>query len=94
MKDAGETIQMSLRVPAAMAAELDRIAKAMDRDRTWVMLHAVRRFIDDEGAALLRESNGLAELDRGEGVDFDLVLAEVEDKIANSRSNSRLKKTA
>ena len=69
---------VSLRMPAEMCAAFDRIASVLDRDRTWVMLRAFRRYLDEEGDYVLREAAGLAALDRGEGVAFDDVMDEID----------------
>ncbi len=48
------------------------------------MVRAFRRYLDDEGADILREANGIAALDRGEGVDFDRVMDEADAVIAQA----------
>jgi predicted transcriptional regulator len=78
--------QLSLRVPVGMVESLDRIAKALERDRTWVMLRALRQYLDREGGDVLQEAEGLAALDRGEGVDFDTVMNEADGFIAQARA--------
>jgi predicted transcriptional regulator len=78
--------QLSLRVPADMVERFDRIARALDRDRTWVMLRAFRQYLDGEGAELLQEAAGLASLDRGEGVEFDSVMDEATAVIAQAKA--------
>ena len=75
---------VSLRMPAEMCAAFDRIAGTLDRDRTWIMLRALRHYLDGEGDYILREAAGLAALDRGEGVDFDDLMDEVDGIIARS----------
>ena len=77
---------VSLRMPAELCAAFERIAKTLDRDRTWVMLRAFRHYLDGEGGYILREAAGLAALDRGEGVDFDDVMNEIDDLITRSES--------
>jgi predicted transcriptional regulator len=84
--------QLSLRVPIGMAEAFDRIAKALDRDRTWVMLRAFRQYLDGEGADVLQEAAGLASLDRGEGLDFDGVMDEAGAIVAQARTG-RARKT-
>ena len=78
--------QLSLRVPGSMVETFDRIAKALDRDRTWVMLRAFRHYLDSEGADVLQEAAGLASLDRGEGVDLDDVMDEAGAIIAQAKA--------
>jgi len=83
--------QVSIRVPAAMIGDFERIARALDRDRTWVMLRAFRTYLDGEGRQLLDEIEGLDQLDAGEGIDLDDVLDEAEAITAAAHSNRRAK---
>ncbi|PZQ86796.1 MAG: transcriptional regulator [Leifsonia xyli] len=78
MSEPGEKIQMSIRVPAESYEAYGKIASIMDRDRTWVMLRALAQYLEGEGRQILQDAEGFAALDRGEGVDFDEVLAEVD----------------
>jgi predicted transcriptional regulator len=81
-----ENVQTSIRLPQEMREAFDKIAEALDRDRTWVMLRAFRQYLDNEGADVLREAEGLAALERDEGVDFDEVMGEVDDIIAQAEA--------
>ena len=79
--------QISIRVPTEMIATFDRIATAIDRDRTWVMVRAFKCYLENgEGRDLLQEAAGVESLDRGEGVDFDVVVNEVDGIIANAKA--------
>jgi predicted transcriptional regulator len=84
MADPVEKTQVSIRVPTDIIGAFDDVAKALERDRTWVMVRAFRRYLDDEGADIRREANGIAALDRGEGVDFDRVMDEADAVIAQA----------
>lgn len=86
MDGASESVQTSIRLPLEMRDAFDKIAEALDRDRTWVMLRAFRQYLDNEGADVLREADGLAALERGEGVDFDEVMGEVDNIIAQAEA--------
>jgi predicted transcriptional regulator len=86
MDGAPESVQASIRLPLEMREAFDKIAVALDRDRSWVMQRALRQYLDNEGADLLREAEGLAALERGEGVDFDEVMGEVDDIIAQAEA--------
>jgi predicted transcriptional regulator len=83
--------QISLRLPGEVLESFDRIAAALDRDRSWVMLRAFKMYLEGEGSDLLREAEGLASLDRGEGVDFDAVQAEAEGIVAQARAERQRK---
>ena len=61
---ASERTQISLRVPANILDDLDRIAAALDRDRTWVLLHAFQFYRDREGSEILADAEGLAAVER------------------------------
>ncbi len=69
-----EKSQVSLRLPTPLVAEFDRIAAILDRDRTWVMQKALSQYLAGEGAEILRDAQGIDELDRGESVDLEDVL--------------------
>jgi predicted transcriptional regulator len=79
--------QISIRVPTEMIATFDRIATAIERDRTWVMVRAFKCYLENgEGRDLLQEAAGVESLDRGEGVDFDVVMNEVDEIIAKAKA--------
>ncbi|MCB5205418.1 transcriptional regulator [Neorhizobium sp. T786] len=69
-----EKTQVSLRLPTPLVAEFDRIAGILERDRTWVMQKALSHYLAGQGAEILRDAQGIDELDRGESVDLEDVL--------------------
>lgn len=89
---AADKAQVSLRLQARLVAEFDKVAKLLDRDRTWVMQRALSQYMAGEGAELLEEAEGLAELDRGESADLDDVLEKAEAIIsaAETRRTARV----
>lgn len=86
MEAASGKTQLSVRIPAEMVESFDQIAASLERDRSWVLLRALKRYLDTEGADVLRDAAGIAELDRGEGHDFDEVMAEGEAIIAQAEA--------
>jgi predicted transcriptional regulator len=86
MADPREKMQISLRAPAATIDAFDRIAKALERDRSWVMLQAFSLYLKGEGGHILQEVEGIAELDRGESVDFDVAMDGVDKIIADAEA--------
>ncbi len=79
--------QISIHVPKEMISTFDRIAKAVERDRSWLMLRAFKHYLEaGEGRDLLQEAVGLESLDRGEGLDFDAVMEEVDEIIAEAKA--------
>jgi predicted transcriptional regulator len=75
-------IPVTIRVPSDTVATIDQIAKALERDRTWVMLRALNRYLKQEGADILKEAEAIASLDRGEGIPFDVVMMNMRNIIA------------
>ncbi len=61
--NAGST-HVSLRVPSDLIQAFDKLAVMLDRPRSWVMLRALRQYLEDEGAELTEDAESLAELDR------------------------------
>ena len=94
MSDAVEKVQISLRAPAATVEAFDRIARALDRDRSWVMLQAFSAYLRGEGGHILEEAEGIAQLERGESVDFDEAMDEIDRIISDAEQASVSKRSA
>jgi len=88
MRESVEKIQISLRAPAATIEAFDAIAEALDRDRTWVMLQAFSSYLKAEGGVILQEAKGIAELDRGESVDFDEAMEAIDEIISDAEARA------
>jgi predicted transcriptional regulator len=80
---------VSLRVPADLIETLDKIAAVLERPRSWVMLRALRQYVADEGQEVLDVQEGIAELDRGEGIPIEDVLAEMDEIIARAEAKRK-----
>lgn len=93
MDGASGKVQVSIRLSAEMHRPFGKVADALERDRTWVMLRAFRQYLEYEGGDVLTEAEGLAALDRGEGVGFDHVMDEVDDIIAQAEARHAPKGT-
>lgn len=84
------TGHVSLRVPNELIEALDRIAAALERPRSWVMLRALRQYIEEgEGREIEEDTESLAELDRGERVPFEEVLDRLRQKIAGADATDK-----
>ena len=80
-----ETI--SLLVPSEMLDAYDKIALALERPREWVMLRALREYLEDgEGREIAEDTESLAELDRGEYATFEETLQRVREIIARAEA--------
>ena len=74
--NAGST-HISLRVPNNLVQAFDKLAAILDRPRSWVMLRALRQYLEDEGAEIAEDVESLAELDRGESAPLAESIREV-----------------
>jgi len=79
------TSHVSLRVPTNLVEAFDRIAAALERPRSWVMLRALRQYLDKgEGREIEEDTESLAELDRGEVVSSEKLHRRLREIIAKS----------
>lgn len=69
---------LSVRVPEDVMAKVERIVQATDRNKSWVVLRALALYLEGEGGGILQDAAGLAALDRGDSVDFDQAMDEME----------------
>ncbi|OLD92749.1 MAG: hypothetical protein AUG47_02700 [Alphaproteobacteria bacterium 13_1_20CM_3_64_12] len=84
------TSHVSLRVPNDVVVAFDRIAAALERPRSWVMLRALRQYLDDgEGREIEQDTESIAELDRGESVPFEEVLNRLRERVARAEAASK-----
>jgi predicted transcriptional regulator len=78
MPDDNSPIPVSVRLPPEVIDGLDKVAAALDRPRSWVILRALRQYLADEGREVLDVQAGIAQLERGEIVDFDEAMKDFE----------------
>lgn len=76
------TESVTLRIPTEVLRDIDRIAEATERSRSYIILRAMKGYLLSEGADVLAAIDGRAEIDAGEHEDFDAVLAEMDRNIA------------
>jgi predicted transcriptional regulator len=88
--DQAASSHVSLRVPNDLIAAYDKLAAALERPRSWVMLRALRQYLEDEGegAEIFEDLESLAELDRGEVVSDEEMQHRVERIIANAKARA------
>jgi predicted transcriptional regulator len=84
MPEGTNAIPVSIRLPADVIETLDKVAAILERPRSWVMLRAIRQYLADEGQEMLDVQEGIDESERGEVFDFDEVLAELDEIIAQA----------
>jgi predicted transcriptional regulator len=90
--DLGGSSHVSLRLPNEVIQSLDRLAALLERPRSWVMLRAMRHYLDAEGAELLEDAESLAQLDRGESAPFADSLRDIEAVIRKAEAKRVRKK--
>jgi len=83
---------VSLRVPDDIIAAFDKLAAMLERPRSWVMLRALRQYLDEEGAELAEDAESLAELDRGEVVTSEELRQSLEEIIDRAEKARALQK--
>ena len=81
--DAGSR-HVSLRVPNDLIQAFDKLAAILERPRSWVMLRALRQYLEDEGAEIAEDVESLAELDRGESAPLAESICEVREIIGRT----------
>ncbi|HJU18859.1 MAG TPA: ribbon-helix-helix domain-containing protein [Stellaceae bacterium] len=89
-EDQASSSHVSLRVPNDLIAAYDKLATALERPRSWVMLRALRQYLEDEGegAEIFEDLESLAELDRGEIVSSEEMQRRVEEIITSARARA------
>ena len=94
MAKGDDATHLSARVPSALLDDLDQVAAVLERPRSWVVVRALQRYLDSEGAELLSDAESLAELDRGGGHDLGRVLDEADAIIAAAGKPKRRTRAA
>ena len=69
---------ITLRIPQDVLADIEKIAAASDRTRSWVMVRALRLYLAGEGREILDVAGGIEELAADKGEDMDDVIADIE----------------
>jgi predicted transcriptional regulator len=86
MPEGTNAMPVSIRVPADVVETLDKVAAVLERPRSWVILRAIRQYLADEGQEVLDVQEGIEELERGEGIPIEDVLAEMDEIIAKAEA--------
>lgn len=76
---------LTLRVPLDVLGDLEKIASASDRTRSWVIVRALKAYLAGEGADILAIVKGREQIAAGDVHDMDDVIREIE-AIVNSKA--------
>ncbi len=69
-----DTSNVSLSLPSDLIDQIDAAAVLAEKDRSWIMRRALEHYLAEEGADLIEDAAGLAELDQGQSTDLDEAL--------------------
>ncbi len=78
---------ISLRIPSDILDDVDTIAEVTERDRTWVVVRALKKYLEEEGGNILIDAPGVKEAREGECVDLDEMLAQADAKVDAALKN-------
>ncbi|MCY1664176.1 CopG family ribbon-helix-helix protein [Rhizobium sp. SL86] len=79
---------ITLRIPEDILAEVEEIAKATERSRSWVIVRALKYYLMAEGAEILSIQRGLADEANGDMVDAEDLFAELAQMDRASREDA------
>ncbi|WP_041801707.1 CopG family ribbon-helix-helix protein [Rhodopseudomonas palustris] len=76
---------LTIRLPLDVLADIEKIAAASDRKRSWVIVRALKAYLAGEGADILAIAKGREQIAAGDVHDMDDVIKEIE-AIVNSKA--------
>ncbi|MCD0417442.1 ribbon-helix-helix domain-containing protein [Rubrivivax sp. JA1024] len=76
---------LTIRLPLDVLDDIEKIAAASDRKRSWVIVRALKAYLEGEGADILAIIKGREQIAAGGGHDMDDVIREIE-AIVNSKA--------
>ena len=69
---------IALRIPTDVLAQIEAVAEATERTRSWVMVRALKLYLAGEGRDVLAAIEGRRQIAAGQSHDMDEVLDEIE----------------
>jgi predicted transcriptional regulator len=75
----------SIRVDERKLKRLDRLARSIDRPRSWVLGQAIDQYIEHQDWFTREVERGLEQADRGELIPHDQVMSEVKERLRKRR---------
>ena len=70
---------LTMRLPVDLLKDIETIAKACERSRSWVIVRALKAYMMAEGGEVLDIVKAREELLAGGGIDGDHLIAELEE---------------
>ncbi len=69
---------ITLRLPLDLLAEIEAVADACERSRSWVMVRALKAYMAEEGREIREMAEARRAVANGQGTDAEEVLAELD----------------
>jgi predicted transcriptional regulator len=82
-----ETRVITAHVPIALAKKIDKLAKQMERPRGWIVKQALAQWAEDEEWKHVGTLHALAQVDRGEVISHEEMLAWVKSLTKKNRKS-------
>jgi len=76
---------IALRLPEDMLRDIETIAKATERTRSWVIVRALKYYLQQEGNDILQVLEGERQIENGEAIDADDLFARL---LADAKDNA------
>jgi predicted transcriptional regulator len=72
-----ETQAISVRIPSKKVDQLERLAKATDRPRSWHIEQALDSYLDVQAWQIAQIEKSMAEMDAGKGIPHEKIKKEL-----------------
>lgn len=69
---------IAMRIPVDVLAQIEAVAAATERTRSWVMVRALRYYLGGEGREILAAIDGRRQIAEGKSHDMDEVITELD----------------
>lgn len=69
---------ITIRTDSELVGKVAALAVAMDRTRNWVVEDALRQYVESQAWQVEGVKEAIGSLDRGEGIDHEAVMAEMD----------------
>jgi predicted transcriptional regulator len=84
MPHANISESVTLRIPSDIVSDIETIAEATERSRSYIIVRALRTYLMNEGSGILAAIRGRDQILNGEHEDMDDVLADI-DRIVSGK---------
>ena len=78
MTKASTSESVTLRIPSEVLSDIEAIARATERSRSYIIVRALRTYLLNEGSDILGAIRGRDQIAAGDHEDLDAVIADME----------------